>query len=198
MKTELEKLFREECLDPPREGVHITDKGTVHDYIDVYYGIEFEDKRESVTDILEIGVFYGGSLIMWHKWFHNANIEGIENQWESLKMFEQVCGDSDYPRINIHIGDAYDKKIANSFEDNTYDYIIDDGPHTLESMKDAITLYMRKLKDGGKMVIEDVQSPKWFKELEEHAAQEGWSKFRTFDFRLNKNRSDDLIFEITK
>lgn len=199
MKSELEKIYRKECVHPVGNGAYSTDKGSEHDYIAGYYSDEFADKRESAKKILEIGVMSGGSLILWHHWFHNASIEGVEIWDGVMESYDFVRDGKDYPRIKIHINDAYSPAfVKRTFEDGTYDYIIDDGPHSLDSMKDAITLYMCKLKPGGKLVIEDIQNYDWFEELEQHATNLGHSKFRKFDFRKNKNRSDDMIFEITK
>ena len=199
MKSELEKIYRKECVHPAGNGAYTTDKGSDHDYVAAYYSDEFKDKRDTAKKILEIGVMSGGSLILWHHWFNNASIEGIE-VWDGVtESYDFIRQGNDFPRIKIHINDAYNPVFArDTFEDGTYDYIIDDGPHSLDSMKDAITLYMCKLKQGGKLVIEDIQNYDWFKELEQHATNLGHSKFRKFDFRKNKNRSDDMIFEITK
>ena len=38
-----------------------------------------------------------------------------------------------------------------------FDFIIDDAPHTLESMIDCIKLYHDLLTENGIMIIEDVQ-----------------------------------------
>ena len=78
MKPQLEKLFREKCTHPHANGAYTTDKGSDHDYILGYYASEFEGKQDSVTDILEIGVMSGGSLMLWHHYFNSANIEGID------------------------------------------------------------------------------------------------------------------------
>jgi precorrin-6B methylase 2 len=197
MKSPLEKLFRSECIHPLAKGAYTTDKGSDHDYIEGYYAEEFGDKQDVVTDILEIGVMSGGSLILWTKWFPNANVEGIDIFPETVNRYNEIKGNSEYPNVKIHIADAYDPEVADKFTDGKYDYIIDDGPHSLDSMKNAIILYMKKLKIGGRLIIEDVQSDKWFTELASHADSLGYHQNRTFDLRKNKNRSDDMIFELT-
>jgi hypothetical protein len=65
-------------------------------------------------------------------------------------------------------------------------------------MKDAIELWMPKVKKGGKLIIEDLQHVEWFDELAECARKFGYEKYRTFDLRQNKGRYDDLIFELQK
>ncbi len=179
------------------DGWYTTDKTTVHDYMDGYYNEEFKDP-DKVTDILEIGVQNGGSLILWHQWFKNANITGIDVLKECIDNYKQASFGVEFSRIKIIIDDAYASTTASQHKDNSYDYIIDDGPHSLWSMQMAIELWMPKVKDGGKLIIEDLQHPEWFGELISHAAKFGYEKYRTFDLRDNKGRYDDLIFELEK
>ena len=191
----LSKIYQEYCVDS--NGWHTTDKGSYHDYLDGYYSKEFTNP-EKVTSILEIGVQNGGSLILWHEWFTNAKIVGIDVTDACLNNYKEASLGREFPRIEIVIADGYDKSVVDAHKDNSYDYIIDDGPHTLESMKDAIELWMPKVKVGGKLIIEDLQHVEWFEELAAHAEKFGYKKYRTFDLRENKGRYDDLIFELEK
>lgn len=191
----LSKVYNEYCVDA--NGWHTTDKGSYHDYLEGYYSKEFTNP-EKVTSILEIGVQNGGSLILWHEWFTSAKIVGIDVTDACLKNYKEASLGREFPRIEIIIADGYDKSVVDGHKDNSYDYIIDDGPHTLESMKDAIELWMPKVKKGGKLIIEDLQHVEWFDELADWAKKFGYEKYRTFDLRENKGRYDDLIFELEK
>ena len=191
----LAKVYNEYCVDS--NGWHTTDKGSYHDYLEGYYSKEFTSP-DKVTSILEIGVQNGGSLILWHEWFTNAKIVGIDITDACLNNYREASLGREFPRIDIVIADGYDKSVVDTHKDNSYDYIIDDGPHTLESMKDAIELWMPKVKKGGKLIIEDLQHVEWFEELAFHAKKFGYEKYRTFDLRENKGRYDDLIFELEK
>jgi hypothetical protein len=42
-----------------------------------------------------------------------------------------------------------------------FDFMLDDGPHTLDSMLKFIKLYSQIMADDGILVIEDVQSWSW-------------------------------------
>jgi hypothetical protein len=84
------------------------------------------------------------------------------------------------------------------FEDNYFDYIIDDGPHTLESQVLCIQKYLPKVKSGGKIIIEDIQKIEWIKILESCIDKNIAESWRTIDIRESKGRWDDIIFEITK
>jgi cephalosporin hydroxylase len=188
-------IYSEYCVDS--NGWPTTDKGSFHDYLEAYYTEEFANP-ERVMSVLEIGVQNGGSLILWHEWFTNAKIVGIDIMDACLNNYKEASLGREFPRIEIIIADGYDKSVIDQHKDNSYDYIIDDGPHSIESMKIAIELWMPKVKKGGKLIIEDVQSVDWFEELASHAKKFGYEKYRTFDFRENKLRSDDLIFELEK
>jgi hypothetical protein len=50
-----------------------------------HYAEQFNDIRHSVKKVLEIGVFRGHSLLMWHDYFPNAEKSGFLNR--SLCLF---------------------------------------------------------------------------------------------------------------
>jgi len=74
---------------------------------------------------------------------------------------------------------------------------VDDGPHTLESQMWALMNWSKKLKPGGKLIIEDIQSINHVVYLE-RIVDINLFTFNSFDLRANKNRYDDIIFEVTK
>lgn len=155
-----------------------TDKNTDHSYIDyLYNGIV--DK--SYTDILEIGAFNGGSALLWQDYFPNANIDILDiNECEAIKH---------QPRINHIVGNAYSEEIIKNLR--TYDLMIDDGPHTLDSMVYFIDNYVKLLKIGGIAIIEDVQSIEWFNVLISRVPNN--CLYHIIDLRNVKNRYDDLL-----
>jgi hypothetical protein len=54
-----------------------TDKWGKHHYTPVYYDL-FKDRRETVKNVIEIGVAEGAGLFMWREFFPNATIYGAE------------------------------------------------------------------------------------------------------------------------
>ena len=97
--------------------------------------------------------------------------------------------------------DAYDEvsfkeKFLNS--NIKFDLILDDGPHTLQSMKTFITLYSQILTDNGILIIEDVQQPGWLDILKNTTPEHLKQYIQVYDLRKNKGRSDDIIFSINK
>jgi len=73
-----------------------SDKDTAHNYLPIYQ--EEFNKIENIK-ILELGVCYGGSLVLWNEFFTNSEIHGLDNakytdapipgimHWESMKIF---------------------------------------------------------------------------------------------------------------
>jgi hypothetical protein len=76
--------------------------------------------------------------------------------------------------------------------------MLDDGPHTLESMKQFINLYSQIMTADGILIIEDIQSWDWI-DILKNEVPENLKKFvKIYDLRQNKNRYDDIVFTIDK
>lgn len=174
-----------------------TDKNTVHSYLPLYQELLIS-KKETAKNVLEVGIDRGGSIKMWSDYFTNANvyaldIQPLENFWDGIKNNE---------RIILHTStDAYNNDffITHFLNKNIKcDFMLDDGPHTLESMKQFIKLYSQIMTDDGILIIEDVQSLDWIdiliNEVPEHLKQ----FIKIYDLRPNKNRYDDIVFTIDK
>ena len=54
-----------------------TDKNTTHSYIPLYEKL-LSNKRLTAKNVLEIGVNEGGSIKLWHDYFTNATIYGLD------------------------------------------------------------------------------------------------------------------------
>lgn len=175
-------------------GFNITDKGTAHDYISSYYNYEFTDRLAPIK-LVEIGIGDGYSLVLWREWFKNADITAIEKHpygYNHKKPF-QIRGATSI------FQDAYEKSTIDLFEDNSIDYLIDDGPHTLYSQCYVIENWLPKIKVGGKIIIEDIQEYGHFEHFKNLIEDNEINvSMKIFDFRKNKGRYDDLIFEVTK
>jgi hypothetical protein len=173
-----------------------TDKNTVHSYLPLY-DILLSNRKECAKNILEVGIQGGGSIKLWHDYFPNAVIYGVdimqpEQVWEELL---------DKERIVLHTGyDAYRDDFLDTFfsdKKGAFDMVLDDGPHTLESMRQFIRLYLPLLNKNGILIIEDVQSWDWIDELKkELGSEELLGCSRTYDLRSNKDRYDDIVFAV--
>jgi len=167
-----------------------TDKHNTHDYVMGFYDQEFEKYQDKEIDILEIGIEYGASLALWSKYFTKANIVGLDIDDQVIEKYSKL------DRVRIAICDAYLPEVANQLGE--YDIIIDDGPHTLDTMLKCIELYLPKVKTAGVLVIEDVQDTAWFASLTEATPEEYKNNIECFDLRIKHDRYDDLMFVVRK
>lgn len=179
----------------------LTDKNTVHSYIDVYEAL-FRDKKDTAKRVLEIGVGdwhpNGGSAKMWAGYFENAAVHIVD-----IINIDRINPDVfAHPRIHLHASnDAYNPNFfTNTFlsKDVKCDILIDDGPHTLESMIKFIQMYSKLMKDDGILVVEDVQDYAWIKTLEAATPEELKPYIEIYDIRNVKGRYDDLLFVVNK
>jgi hypothetical protein len=180
----------------------LTDKNTVHSYIDLYQEL-FQSKRESAVNILEIGIgpamhMNGGSIQMWADYFYKAKVHAVD-----IIPIDQVNPSLiSHPRIHLHTAnDAYNVNFfKNTFlsKNLVFDILLDDGPHTLISMVTFIKLYSRVMKHDGILVIEDVQDITWAETLRENTPPELQPYVEIYDRREVKGRYDDIVFVINR
>lgn len=174
-----------------------TDKNTIHSYLELYQHL-FNNKQLTAKNILEIGIDRGGSIKLWSDFFINATIYGLD-----IMNIDDICDDiKNIHNIKLYSSyDAYDPIIFNDVflkSNIKFDVLIDDGPHTLESMILFIQLYSQIMTDDGILIIEDVQSIDWINDLINAVPENLKSYIKYYDLRKNKNRYDDIIFTIDK
>ena len=136
-----------------------TDKISGHSYSEIYgnYLNKYLDKKGS---LLEIGVFWGGSAVLWNDLLPNfklclLDLENVmtPDNWDHL----------DKDRMEYLIGDAYNEVTRNQIKEKYpegFDVITEDGPHTLDSQLKCIELYLPLVKEDGVMIIEDIATIK--------------------------------------
>jgi hypothetical protein len=187
-------LLKESVPSDKWPGRTITDKGTVHCYVQEYYNKKFTPLKNKPIKLLELGVEYGYSMKLWLSWFTNADFIGIDPfQPETLSYFNTL---SNCKGIEA---DGFADSTVSMFEDNTFDFIIEDGPHTLESQIFAATKWPAKLKSGGVLIMEDLQNPDSdVKAIAEQTKHMKDVQILFYDFRSKSRRHDDVIIEITK
>jgi len=189
----LQQLFEQ------KDYKHTTDKGSVHTYLERYYGKEFEDKREQPISLLEIGVFMGGSLALFSEFMPKATIVGVDVDPNAKEAVAKNVWGVDMKNVSAHTIDAYTEEALDMFEDNSFDYIIDDGPHTLDSMIFAVYNWFHKVKEGGKLIIEGGPTPEGCEIIRGAGNKMGAKKITIFDLRTSEgSRYDDIIIEIQK
>jgi cephalosporin hydroxylase len=175
-----------------------TDKNTVHSYLPLYQKLLIS-KKESAKNVLEVGINTGGSIKLWSDFFINAKVYGVD-----IININSINNDTikNNENIILHTSkDAYNEDffIANFLYKNIKcDFMLDDGPHTIESMKNFIKLYSQIMTDDGILIIEDVQSWNWIDILKNEVPEHLKQYIKVYDLRSNKNRYDDIVFTIDK
>ena len=174
-----------------------TDKNTTHSYLPLYQALLI-NKKETSKNVLEIGICEGGSIKLWNDFFTNANVYGLDimhiyNVSENIKNKEKIklYTSTNAYDTNFFINNFLNKNIK-------FDFMLDDGPHTLESMKKFINLYSQIMTDDGILIIEDVQSWDWIDILKNEVPEHLKQFIKVYDLRPNKNRYDDIVFTIDK
>ncbi len=132
-----------------------SDKGSVegscHEFTEIYDDYLFE-QRESVKNILEIGVNDGSSLKMWYEYFPNAAIYGLD-----IDNKTQYNDD----RISCGILDQSKEEQLKAFTETfnvEFDFIIDDGSHHMRDQQITLGYLFKLLKPGGIYVVEDLHT----------------------------------------
>lgn len=114
--------------------------------------------RDAPVRLLELGVFHGGSLLMWNEYFAQGEITGLDLQPNPLAEMP--------PRVKFYQGSQDDAALLNRVGSECapqgFDIIIDDASHigTL-TRASFLNLFDRHLKPGGLYVIEDWGTGYW-------------------------------------
>ena len=179
-----------------------TDKNTDHSYLEVY-DVLLKSKKYSAQNVLEVGIgdgnqgaTNGGSIKLWNDYFPNATVHALDilpinRIWDGIKG---------HPRIQLYASfDAYNaNSVKINFADKNlkFDFVIDDGPHSLESMVSFINLYLPLLTEDGILIIEDIQQYNWVNSLKSTVPETLRKYVEVFDRRNVKGRYDDILFVV--
>jgi hypothetical protein len=125
-------------------------------YFDVY-ARHLSQFRGRKVNILEIGIYSGGSLEMWRDYFgKDCCIYGVDIV-DSCKVYENEW-------TKVFIGDQSDRQFWKRFkaEVSHIDIIIDDGGHHPEQQIVTLEEMLPHLSSGGVYICEDVHGENWF------------------------------------
>lgn len=160
-----------------------TDKGKEHSYLDVYTELFLPFKNEKIN-LIEIGIYLGGSMRLFEDWFTQANIMGYDVTFEFIKV----------PFKGKKILKSCLDFTPDEFKDNPPHIIIDDASHVLEQQLKMVEICYPQLQPGGMLIIEDVNDIMHTKSSFDALK----IPFKLYDLRLTKNRADDVLIVYTK
>ncbi len=105
--------------------------------------------------VVEVGVYGGGSLAMWHHYFGaECRVHGVDIQPD--------CKAHEGERTTIHIGDQADRKFWRRFREAVphVDILIDDGGHQPQQQTVTLEEMLPAVAAGGVYICEDIHEVK--------------------------------------
>lgn len=143
-------------LDAQGRHVNGTDKESNHSYGDAYErvigdtfatGPWYQNGRDKVRLMMEVGVADGSSLLAWSEVFPNARCVGMD-----IHHSDKAHGD----RVEFHLGDQRlledCKRVAGG---RLFDFIVEDATHQLEDSLRTLLYLWPFIRPGGLYVIEE-------------------------------------------
>ena len=115
------------------------------------YQRHFEKFINKQVKILEIGIYSGGSLNMWKRYFgKDCHIIGVDIEIE--------CEAYESEDVTVFIGDQEDPAFWDDFVRRVpeIDILIDDGGHTAEQQMVTLEKMLPHIRPGGVYLCEDV------------------------------------------
>lgn len=107
-------------------------------------------------NMLEIGVYKGGSLQMWRDYFgDNATIVGVD--------IDGNCKQYEENHIHVCIGSQNDAGFLENIAEQygPFDIVLDDGSHFMQHQITAFEVLFPKLREGGVYMCEDTHTSYW-------------------------------------
>lgn len=142
--------------------------------------------RESARSLLEVGVFLGGSLLMWRDFLPHATIHGVDlfadagvfgraghmkkvkpsrgaPSIDSPAAFFRQWQQGAFPRVHLLNANQSDpaqlERVARRLGTlPPFDVIIDDGSHLHRDQQTALALLFPLVRPGGVYIIEDLHT----------------------------------------
>ncbi len=123
-------------------------------YFDAYHR-HLERFRGEEVHVLEIGIYSGGSLDMWHEYFGpRCHVYGVDRQKECLRYQDDST--------SVFIGDQADRDFWRRFRGEVpkLDVVVDDGGHKPHQQAASLEELLPHLQPGGVYVVEDLHGPR--------------------------------------
>lgn len=170
-----------------------TDKATIHNYTGIYAYL-LEQYQDIDCNLLEIGVQYGGSALLWHEYLPKCwmDLVDLKDQVNDV-IWDQL----DEDRFDFYETNAYSATALRTLGNKKYHVIIDDGSHHRNDLKFVAQNYYQMLEPGGVMILEDIPDEGLLEELTNLFSPKEQEGVRVFDVR-ESGRFDDLIWAIIK
>jgi predicted O-methyltransferase YrrM len=153
--SELCEIGKKYDTDKSSQRNNVSDSRHCYPYT-LFYDSMFKKKKDENLKIAELGILYGGSLLMWKEYFTNSQIYGFDCNNDLINDFEQNFNNDRITLSNIDVTNK--NSIINAFSElnELYDIIIEDSTHVFEDQIRVIENVYEYLKPGGVLIIEDI------------------------------------------
>ena len=130
---------------------------------------------ETVDNMIEFGIFKGGSIAMYEQLFSPARFVGVELMTDRVRALDcylerRLASE----RVRLYYGtDQQDRQALKSiahenFKDRPLDLVIDDASHFYEPAKTSLNVFLPLLRPGGVYLIEDWAWAHWQQGFEQY------------------------------
>ena len=178
-----------------------SDKGSMHSYIE-FYEQYFESRRDHAS-LLEIGMMTGGSMHLWQHYFKKYQLVGmdISPTWSQPRDFQIKVENDPNIALLFEINSRI-PEIPNTLKLMKFDFVIDDGDHSVLAQIDTFKNYWPAVADQGTYFIEDVVGITQAEILKQFLAEYSVThqqKLKIDHYQGLKNgRADDQIIAVTR
>ena len=122
-----------------------TDKGLQHSYLETYSEL-FEEFKDEPINIIEIGIYLGGSMRLFEEGFTKATLRGYDKTFDNIRV----------PFKSEKILKDMRDFAPDEFKNFPPHIIIDDASHLIEDQLRTVEVCYPQLQEGGLLIIEDI------------------------------------------
>jgi predicted O-methyltransferase YrrM len=123
---------------------------------------------DRVDNIVDLGIFKGGSVALFHELFSPKHLVGIDREVDRVDALDQfiarhTLGDV----VHLYYGTSQDDRarltsiVHENFGDEPLDLVVDDCSHMYEQTKASLDILLPRLREGGLYLIEDWAWAHW-------------------------------------
>lgn len=137
-----------------------------HNYVAVYSAL-LSPMRATLRNLTELGIASGQSVQLWHDFFPNAHIWGIDPMVSTHHQHPRLRHTSEQlhkhfagvDRVHLFDASAYsaESPARLGIAPATMDVVIDDAQHDQQSIETALAIWWPTVRPGGYYVVEDLQ-----------------------------------------
>jgi hypothetical protein len=178
-----------------------SDKGSTHSYVE-FYERYFEPQRDHAS-LLEIGMMTGGSMHLWQRYFKKYQLVGIDISptWSQPRDFQAEVENDPNIALLFEIN-SRSPEIPDILKLMKFDFVIDDGDHSVLAQIDTFENYWPVVADQGTYFIEDVVEINQAEILKQFLAEYSETHQQTLKIDhyqgLKNRRADDQIIAVTR